>query len=203
MEELRSTEILDREIQDDARRKAEKILKTGEGECRRITEEAAVRVASFRVQKEADYAKKTDACRRDSDVAIPLEKQRKHVRFVDNAVQEALDLWLRSINEERRLSLFTGLLERYKTVLGDQKLNITCFGYSPEAIGDLAGRTFGREQIASVKASPAVPGVDGLTVETENRQILCRATLAEIREELLSVRREELAAALFGGRLGE
>jgi len=209
MEELRSTEILDREIQDDARRKAEKILKAGEAECRGVAEDAVVRIAAFRTQKEAEYARRIDACRRDSEAAVPLEKQRKLVRFIDTAVQDELDLWFRAIGAERRLSLFSGLLERYNTVLGDGQLHIACFGYSPETIRDLAGRVFGVERIASVTALPAAPAggsghdTDGLTVETEDRRILCRATLAEVREELLSVRREELSTALFGGRLGE
>lgn len=215
MEELRSTEILDREIQDDARRKAEKILKAGEAECRGIADDAAVRIASFRAQKEAEYARRITACRRDSEAAVPLEKQRKLVRFIDSSVQEELDLWFRSIGADRQLSLFAGLLERYKTVLGDQPLNISCFGYEPETIRDLAEKVFGVDRIASVTAPAAAPApaatsangavhdADGLTVETADGRILCRATLAEIREELLSARREELSTALFGGRLGE
>ena len=36
MEELRSTEILEKEIQSDARRKAEKILKNADADCEKI-----------------------------------------------------------------------------------------------------------------------------------------------------------------------
>ncbi len=208
MEELRSTEILDREIQDDARRKAEKILKAGESECRAIAEEAAARTEVFRMQKEAEYAGRIDACRRDSEAAVPLEKQRKLVRFTDNAVRGELDRWFDGIGERRRLALFAGLLERYKTVLGESKLNITCRGYSPEAIRELAAGIFGGARIGAVNGNPAGPGEaertgDGFILETEDGHMRCRATLAEIRDELLSLRRGELATALFGGRLGE
>ena len=36
MEELRSAEILDKEIQDDARKKAEKILRNADSQCDQI-----------------------------------------------------------------------------------------------------------------------------------------------------------------------
>lgn len=202
MEELRSTEILDREIQDDARRKAEKILKAGEGECRLIAEEVAERIAAFRTEKEREYAGKLDAYLRDAEAAIPLEKQRKLVSFVDNAVQEALDLRFRDIGEAGRLALFAGLLERYKTVLGGARVTIIYSGYSGNGIREFAERVFGAAGISSITAAQD-RSFDGLTVETEDRRILCRATLAEIRDELLSSRRQELANALFGGRLGE
>ncbi len=206
MEELRSTEILDREIQEDARRKADKILKANEVECGRIAADVALRVAEFRAQKEREYDERTGSCRRDSEAAIPLEKQRKLVEFIDTAVQENLDRWFDGIGEQRRLSLFAGLLERFKSVLGESKLNIVCSGYSSEAIGDFARGIFGGDRIGTVTVIPADSGEgehvsDGLTVETEDRRILCRATRDEIREELLSIRREELSAALFGGRL--
>jgi len=206
MEELRSTEILDREIQDDARRKAEKILNANEIECGRIAADVARRVSEFRAQKEREYDERIGSYRRDSEAAIPLEKQRKLVKFIDTAVQENLDRWFDGIGEGRRLSLFGLLLERGKSVLGDSKLNIACSGYSAEAIRALVQGIFGGERIGAVVESPADGGngehrFDGLILETEDRRILCRATRAEIREELLSLRREELSAALFGGRL--
>jgi vacuolar-type H+-ATPase subunit E/Vma4 len=44
---------------------------------------------------------------------------------------------------------------------------------------------------------------DGLIVEDESGTIRLRATSEEIRQELLSNKREELAKALFGGRIPE
>ena len=44
MEELRSTEVLDKEIRADARKKAEKILDKADVDCRYIIEEVAQKV---------------------------------------------------------------------------------------------------------------------------------------------------------------
>lgn len=90
MEELRSTEILDREILEDARRKAEKILKTSEAECRAIYDDVSLRIEKSREEKSHEYKQKAESYRNDSASAIPLEKQRRIVSFVDTSVSQAL-----------------------------------------------------------------------------------------------------------------
>ena len=46
MEELRSTEILDKEIQEDARKKADKIVKNSQKEAQNIIEDYEIKMAS-------------------------------------------------------------------------------------------------------------------------------------------------------------
>lgn len=208
MEELRSTDILDREIQDDARRKAEKVLKAGENECAQIAEGVQTRVEAVILEKKAEYEKRLAAYRRDSESAIPLEKQRRLVSFIDASVNEALDVWFADIGPTKRLSLFARLLERYKTVLSDARINAVFTGYSVSEMQEMLAGIFGIGRIASVTeltpAQVAKTGFpDGLNIESTDRKILCRATLDEIRLDLLSNRRQELAEALLGGRLGE
>lgn len=76
MEELRSTEILDKEIQADARKKAERILERAEAEAKTLFTAVASRLATA----EQELQKKTDeACAefaKDKDAALPLEKAR-------------------------------------------------------------------------------------------------------------------------------
>ena len=55
MEELRSTEILDKEIREEARRKAEKILKEAEIDCREIGQKTEARFAEDEQQQKAEY----------------------------------------------------------------------------------------------------------------------------------------------------
>jgi len=208
MEELRSTDILDREIQDDARRKAEKVLKACEDECAQIAEGVQTRVEAVKLEKKDEYEKRLTAYRRDSESAIPLEKQRRLVSYIDASVNEALDAWFADIGPAKRLSLFARLLERYKTVLSDAKINAVFTGYPASDIQQTLSGIFGSGRIASVTeltpaqvAKTAFP--DGLNIETIDRKIVCRATLEEIRLDLLSNGRQELAEALLGGRLGE
>jgi V/A-type H+-transporting ATPase subunit E len=210
MEELRSTEILDREIQDDARRKAEKVLKAAENDCVRITDGVAARVAATRTEKEKELAKRLFAYKKDSESAIPLEKQRRLVSFIDTSVQEALDAWFKVIGPKKRLTLYERLMERYKSVLGGRKLQVTWSGsgYTDEEIKELVFRIFESGNIDSVteidkKSVASGDFSDGLYIRTTDAHIFCRATLAEIRTDLLSSKRQEMAEALMGGRLPE
>lgn len=208
MEELRSTEILDREIQDDARRKAEKILKGSDAECRQILDEVDSRIEKTKAAKKAEYLKRLEAYRRDSESAIPLEKQRRLVSFIDGSVNEALEDWFSRIGDKRRLEIFAGLLEGYRKVTDGRWLRVSCAGYTEGAVMDTVVRVFGKEAIVSVTAVSASRAAelgfsDGIYIETDDGAISCRATLEEIRSGLLSTRREELAKALLGGRLPE
>ena len=206
MEELRSTEILDREIQEDARRKAEKILKSVDAECASIASGVGRRVEETRRQKETEYARRAEAYRRDAESTLPLEKERARVSFIDTAVNGALGSWFDGIGPDRRLSLYAGLLEKYRPALAGKKIRASFSGYRADGIRLLVERVFGKDSIESVEEiSPeqnrAAQFSDGILIEASDRSVLCRATREELRSVLLSEQRQELAEALLGGRL--
>ena len=208
MEELRSTAILDREIQDDARRKAEKILRTCETECRKIIEDVDGRISVVTAQKKNEYANRLDSYIKDSDSAIPLEKQRRLVTFIDQSVHTALDRWFSDIGKEERLSLISRLLERYAPYLSGKTLTVAYIGYPRDAVQQIVTRILVNSTITtiielSLTQAQAAGFVDGLIISSADRKIKCRATLAEIQTDLLSNKRQELAEALFCGRLPE
>ena len=58
MEELRSTEILDKEIREDARRKANRILNNGLLECEKILEDVNIKFEEDAAKKRAEYEEK-------------------------------------------------------------------------------------------------------------------------------------------------
>ena len=76
MEELRSTEILDKEIQEDARKKAGRILRDADAEAAKILAAVDSRVAAIRKEKENAYEQKIAAFKRDAEAALPLEEKR-------------------------------------------------------------------------------------------------------------------------------
>lgn len=208
MEELRSTEVLDREIREDARKKADKILRASEDECRLIGEEVVSRVQKAQTQKAAEYSRRIEEYRRDIAAAIPLEKQRRLVAFIDSAVRDSLDLWLSGIGSARRLSLFADQLAKYADILSGKKITAYSAGYPESDVRAAAEGAFGKNRVASVaclspKQALARGFTDGICAEAEDGSLFCRATIEEIRENLLATRRQELAEALFGGRLPE
>ncbi len=208
MEELRSTEILDREIQEDARRKAEKILKTSESECRQITEDVARRIERVREEREREYRSAVDSYLKDAASAVPLEKQRRLVSYIDGAVNAALDSWLSGLGSERKLALYAGVLSRYRPAVGKAKVAVRAAGFPEKDVRSAVASSLGGAEIVSFETLSAGHArsagfEEGILVESADGSLACRATSAEIREELLINRREELAKALFGGRLPE
>ena len=208
MEELRSTEILDREIRDDARRKAEKILKDADRDCAAIAVEGAARIAEIRKAKEADGAARLESYRLDAESRLPLDKERRLVSFIDSSVIAALEEWLKDIGPERRLALYGTLLARYRPVIGERRVRVSCAGYSADSARALAERSLGSGSILSVAdidgTEAALLGfTDGFLIVAEDRSFSCRATREELTGTILEDRRQELAEALFGGRLPE
>ena len=205
MEELRSTEILDREIQEDARRKAERILKACEEECSRIHDDVAVRIEQAQKKKKSEYDARLVSYKCDIESTIPLEKQRRLVSFIDSAVQESLDRWFREIGEDRRLHIISELLESYRSILNGKKIQVYYAGYPIAKVTKLVSRIFGKDTIVSISESKAGFAVfsDGIYIESDDKSIVCRATIDEIRRNLLAAKRQELAEALMGGRLPE
>ncbi|HOC28537.1 MAG TPA: hypothetical protein PKH40_02540 [Treponemataceae bacterium] len=208
MEELRSTEILDREIQEDARKKAEKILKTADAECAEILAQVTFRIERVKAEKTAEYASRLEAVRRDSSAAIPLEKQRRLVSYVDRQVREAILDWFSSLSAEKRLALLSRHAERYRTALAGKPLVISVCGYGEKEVASLAAGLFGSGNIASVRTLSASEAEragfsDGFYIETEDASIACRVSLEEVRDMILSDKRQELADCLLAGRLPE
>ena len=105
MEELRSTEILDKEIEADARKKAEKILARAEEECRTILADVSLRVDEASKQKESYYAGKLSALEKSINEALPLEKGRFLVSFYDDEVSKAFNEYFEKLGLEKRLAL--------------------------------------------------------------------------------------------------
>jgi V/A-type H+-transporting ATPase subunit E len=208
MEELRSTAVLDREIQDDARRKADKILKICESDCQKMAEDVSVRLSVIAADKEAEYKKRLASYIKDSESAIPLEKQRRLVTHIDSSVRNALDGWLSAIGEPKRLFLLSILLQKYKPFIRDKKIAVEYIGHSAEAVRKTVSDIFGDGNIETMteltaQQAAAAGFFDGMLITAADNSIICRATLGEIRDDLLSDKRQEMAEALFGGRLPE
>lgn len=209
MEELRSTEILDKEIQEDGRRKVERILKDADAECEKILAEVEDRIKSGRDARKASYDEKLAARRRDSEAAIPLEKQRFLISYEDSAVHDACTAYLAALKPAQKLELIEKLLEQKKAVLKDRKYNAQVCGFDISAVRKILEAGLGARSIlscveADVNCIKAAGGTfEGCLIESDDRAVKCRLTISEIIDGIADTQREELVTALFAGRLPE
>ncbi|EPF27240.1 hypothetical protein HMPREF1221_00045 [Treponema socranskii subsp. paredis ATCC 35535] len=208
MEELRSTEVLDKEIETDARKKAERILAKADSDGKALVADVAHRIEKFTEEKTAEYQKKTENYRADRDAVVPLEKERFLVSFIESAIVKAIDSYLDALGEEKRIALAVRRWNAYKSVVAFQKVNAFVFGFDAAN----AEAALKKEGVPLASCTPVAyeksgdEGIDGLTfkegiiLETEDTMIRCRLTLSQIVGELETEHRAELAKALFGGR---
>ena len=202
MKEFRSTEILDKEIQEDARRKAEKLLKRADIDGQRIIDETESRIKTVEAEKKELYAERLKNYSNDLDASLPLEKERFLVSFQNNSIIEATKKYISSLPEKQKEQLVEQLLVHYKPFLENKKLSVQYTGFSKASAQTLIEKNIGKQMISSVteRKKTGTDFEDGLYIETEDKSVMCRVTLAELLNGVMDTNRFELANTLFRGR---
>ena len=204
MEELRSTDILDKEIQFDARKKAEKILKKADSDCAEILASVNVNIDKARTEKENFFSAKLEAYEKDQKASIPLEKQRFEVSFIQSAVLSKISKYISGLPEEKCIEVAAKSFD-FNT---DKKMNAYVYGFKLDDAKKFLTKKLGKnlldcqETIFRKMALEEDYGLDmpkGIILESEDKTFRCRLTLSEVIGQLLDKNRAELSEALFGG----
>jgi V/A-type H+-transporting ATPase subunit E len=209
MEELRSTEILDKEIEADARKKVKKILKNADSECERILADVENRVKDASEQKSKYYKSKIEQFEKNVNAALPLEKERFLVKFYADSVSSSLNDYLKKIGSEKRLSLIEKSLEKKLEVTSGKKFNALVFGIPLDSakklleskkidVGSVSEVTF---ETSGEECALGNEIHEGMIIESEDKVLRLRLTIDQILREIEDKYSEELALSLFGGKL--
>lgn len=206
MQELRSTDILDKEIQADARKKAERMLAKADLDCEKLLASVDSDIEKAKQEKEEFFAHKLEAFEKDRMAVVPLEKERFKVSFIQNAVIENINKYLEGLSEEKRLALIARDFN-FKT---DLKLNAFVYGFSLSGAKKFLSEKLG-SKLASVSETKfgaealedeiGLEKPQGIILESEDKNFRCRLTLSEVIAKLLDTKRSELSATLFGGQI--
>ena len=200
MEELRSTDILDKEIQNDARKKAQALLDQGKKKAAEILDKVQERLEAAKVQKEKFYGGKLAKKQKDSDASLPLEKERFLVSFIGNSINQGIDDYLRSLSSSQRISLVTKLLDGKEDLVKDRKFSAKVCGFDKKDAQDAVEKKLG-SKLLSCETIENVQSPEGITLESEDRSVKIRLTIDEIIGAAKDKHYQEMCAALFGGRL--
>lgn len=212
MEELRSTEILDKEIEADARKRAESILRRTEEECKDILGSVKGRVESVKKERTEFYNKKTEAFENDQKNSIPLEKERFLVAYVQKAFSENINEYLGSMTQEKRIELVINRSKNGIEILKDKKVNAYVYGFELAAAKKALEKVFGKNLVSCnktefnkliVEDDLSLNYLEGIIVEAEDLTVRIRMTMSEIFSQIEDEHREELFNALFDGRLSQ
>jgi hypothetical protein len=173
MEEIQSTEALDREILEDARRKADKILKTAADSCaatvRRWERKEARDIAALKKQ----YEKRLEILQSELNARLPLDKKRSRLERIDALLNEAKKAYLNHLGAAKTKAL----LEReFKLHLADAEIK--------------------------VKSAKDIQKTDGFWA-LDTPKVKLSVSADEILDALLEDKRLELASALLDPALLE
>ncbi|MCL2834620.1 MAG: ATPase [Treponema sp.] len=211
MEELRSTETLDKEILEDARKKASRILKTADesaaAQVKNWEEKTRTAVAEIRKTFEA----RTVQTRDEILARGPLDKRRLRSQTSDYFLKQAMDNFLKSLDR----AALTGILERELEgrllscvngeILPDEKPEIICSNLDEAEAGAVIRRIlagpgfkgkpfFTKWQITSAKNTAV--GFPAVIINAKNLRIT--ASVENAASALLEDKRAELASVLLG-----
>ena len=206
MQELRSTDILDKEIQADARKKAERMLEKTDSECEKLIASVESDIEKAAEEKQQFFAHKLEAFEKDRMAVVPLEKERFKVSFIQDAVIQNINKYLEALSEEKKLDLVAHDFD-FKT---ERSLNAFIYGFSLSDAKKFLSDKMG-SKLLSVKETKfgaeileediGLAKPEGIILESEDKNFRCRLTLNEVIEKLLDTNRADLSATLFGGDL--
>ena len=200
MEELRSAEILDKEIQDDARKKAEKILRNADSQCDQILAQVESRLEEAKKEKEIYFNQKADQVKKDLDSSMPLEKSRFLVSYISSSIAKGINEYLKTLSSEKRFELAVSLLNQFSNLVSDRTFDAAVYGFDPAYVKSTLSSKVKINSCSSVdfakSGSEAVDGIEiheGVILLSEDKSVKIRLTLEEVITELIDKYRKVLS----------
>jgi len=197
MEELQSTETLDREILEDARKKAQRILKTADETALTQTTEWEKKTAESIDELDKKYGEQRETAAENIMARLPIDKQRAKVEKIENMLNSASEAWYKGLEHGRVLELLSGELTKRLALCEEfssaSRKNAFISGFEKkdaEAVLKKAGVSCDIKEISTAGKYPSI------TLETGNVRII--ASIQNIIDFLLQEKREELVEALMG-----
>ncbi|MCR5062825.1 MAG: hypothetical protein K6A89_06020 [Treponema sp.] len=207
MQELRSTDILDKEIQADARKKADRILRQAEVDCEKIISSVSENIKKAEEDKTNFYSLKIQALENDKKATLPLEKERFQVSFMQQQIINGINNYLSSLSVEQQIKLAVGKFD-----FSSVTKNVTAYiyGFSVSDVEKVLNKNLGNKLLACketqfnklvIEEEAGLENPKGIILEAEDLSFRCRLTVTQAVSKVLDKNRSELSQSLFGGQL--
>ncbi|MCL2229908.1 MAG: hypothetical protein FWC01_02330 [Treponema sp.] len=200
MEELQSTEVLDREILEDARKKAHRALKSGEDT---ISENNAKWDKKFNdavLKLDAEYKKSEKDENMRVTARLPIDKNRIKMEKLETLLKNAVLTWYKSLNRANILELLSEKLLKgissCKDEMKPQELKVSYNGLEENEAKDLLKSL--NIDCSSLTVSPLQDKNSYPWIILDTRNIRMSASIQDLIDTLLLNKREELTCALLG-----
>jgi vacuolar-type H+-ATPase subunit E/Vma4 len=122
MEELRSTEALDREILEDARKKAAKTLKTADANVESQKKQWEEKTQTSITEIRKAFADNTEKAQQEILARFPLDKRRMRSEISEKILKDAMNGFLQNLNRTNLLLILEQEFEKRLAVCGEADL---------------------------------------------------------------------------------
>jgi len=200
MEELQSTEVLDREILEDARKKALRTLKISEDTINEDNKkwEKKLNNKVFELDSHYEKLKKEEKIR--VTARLPIDKNRIKIEKLETLLKTAVQTWYKNLDRAKVLELLSGELLKCSAVCKDElkteEIKVLYYKLEEKEVKDLL-----KSLNINYSSLTLFPLQDKyfyplITLETKNIRII--SSIEKIIDSLLYEKREELTCALAG-----
>jgi len=197
MEELQSTDILDREILEDARKKALRILKTADETIHAQTAEWDKKTSGSIGELEKKYSEQSGAEFEKVMARLPIDKLRAKIEKIEGLLQSAVEDWYKGLSRSQVLGLLKDELSKRlaqcEGVANSNGKNAFFSGLDREEAKAVLKTVTGSCNIEEIPSADHYPSI---TLETGDARII--ASIQKSIDFLLQEKREELVEALVG-----
>jgi vacuolar-type H+-ATPase subunit E/Vma4 len=200
MEELQTTEILDREILEDARKKAYRILKTADETVKTKAGEWEKKISATVDDLRQKYEEQRALAAAEIMARLPMDKRRAKAEKIESLFRQAVDAWYAGLGREQVLAILKQeLTERLAEceefsagTEGPRALVHKLDRSEAESVlkAALGGKACGIEEASSAALYPELI--------LENSRVRITASIQKTVDFFLHEKRAELATALLG-----
>jgi vacuolar-type H+-ATPase subunit E/Vma4 len=201
MDTIKTSEVLEQQIMEDARAKAQRIRAAADRECAVIRAEWEARRAAEIRRLDASRDARIALLRQELASSLPLNSMRLRLAFLNDGVRGAMGRLFASLSARDRARIIGAQIARAAAAFDGAKITATCAGMIEEEARAILTGSLPGVVVLSVKGLVGEPARDtttGIVVETADGRTRYRGSLAEIEGFLLEEYREELVTALYG-----
>jgi vacuolar-type H+-ATPase subunit E/Vma4 len=178
LEVVRSHDILEKQILEDARKKAKKILDNAKKELEQIKDETEKSLKEEIKRLEETHEREIKKMEAELKASVPLEMMRIKLKFIQDTLEK--------------------YLARAKDAL--KKKHISCFyyGLKKESVENSIRKIFAGSVLEELREDASV---SGMILLTGDKRIKVKCTVEQLKAELFLSFREEMFKALFRDKL--
>jgi V/A-type H+-transporting ATPase subunit E len=196
MEEVKTSDNLEKEILDDARKKAERLLKNAEKKVEELAKEWDRKIAGELVLLDGEYKKRKAHAASEITAALPLEKKRRRIAYLEEIFEKRIAAVVESLSEEEIIPILVKRLKRASGLLGSYSPTVRYSGISRAGAEEIIAAGLGKKNPDLLPAE----GFHGLLIEADNGHLVYRLRMEELVEDLREYRREAVISAVFKGK---